>query len=33
MGHPIIQSFEPGEDWAWCYPHDTYVAVQHGAWR
>jgi uncharacterized UBP type Zn finger protein len=31
--HPIIQSFEPDEDWAWCYPHDTYVAVQHGAWR
>ncbi|GII75580.1 hypothetical protein Sru01_05620 [Sphaerisporangium rufum] len=19
-GHPIIESFEPGEDWAWCYP-------------
>ncbi len=18
-GHPIMQSFEPGEDWAWCY--------------
>lgn len=18
-GHPIIQSFEPGEDWMWCY--------------
>ena len=18
-GHPIIQSFEPGEDWLWCY--------------
>jgi hypothetical protein len=18
-GHPIIQSFEPGEDWYWCY--------------
>lgn len=18
-GHPIIQSFEPGEDWVWCY--------------
>jgi uncharacterized UBP type Zn finger protein len=17
--HPIVQSFEPGEDWAWCY--------------
>ena len=18
-GHPIIQSFEPGESWRWCY--------------
>ena len=18
-GHPIMQSFEPGEDWLWCY--------------
>ena len=18
-GHPIIRSFEPGEDWIWCY--------------
>lgn len=18
-GHPVIQSFEPGEDWLWCY--------------
>lgn len=18
-GHPVIQSFEPGEDWMWCY--------------
>jgi uncharacterized UBP type Zn finger protein len=18
-GHPIIKSFEPGEEWAWCY--------------
>ncbi len=18
-GHPVIQSFEPGEDWGWCY--------------
>ncbi len=18
-GHPLIQSFEPGEDWRWCY--------------
>ena len=20
--HPVIKSFEPGEDWAWCYVHD-----------
>lgn len=18
-GHPVVQSFEPGEDWVWCY--------------
>lgn len=24
-GHPIIQSFEPGEDWRWCYIDKTYV--------
>ncbi len=18
-GHPVIKSFEPGQDWAWCY--------------
>ena len=23
--HPIIQSIEPGEDWAWCYIDDDYV--------
>jgi uncharacterized UBP type Zn finger protein len=21
-GHPVIQSFEPGEEWLWCYEHD-----------
>jgi uncharacterized UBP type Zn finger protein len=20
--HPIIRSFEPGEDWLWCYPDE-----------
>ena len=20
--HPIIRSFEPGEDWGWCYPQE-----------
>jgi hypothetical protein len=24
-GHPIIRSFEPGEDWMWCYvDHITF---------
>jgi uncharacterized UBP type Zn finger protein len=23
--HPIIQSFEPGEDWRWCYLDETLV--------
>ena len=21
--HPIIKSFEPGEDWAWCYEDEA----------
>jgi len=24
-GHPIIKSFEPGEDWMWCYVDEQYV--------
>ncbi len=23
--HPVIQSFEPGEDWAFCYSHDDMI--------
>ena len=23
--HPIVKSFEPGEDWAWCYVHEDMV--------
>lgn len=23
--HPVIQSFEPGERWAYCYPDDTIL--------
>ncbi|GIG01821.1 UBP-type zinc finger domain-containing protein [Catellatospora citrea] len=23
VGHPVIQSFEPGEDWRWCYLHEV----------
>jgi hypothetical protein len=22
-GHPLVQSFEPGEDWIWCYADDV----------
>jgi hypothetical protein len=25
VGHPIVQSFEPGEDWRWCYVDEVYV--------
>jgi hypothetical protein len=24
-GHPVIQSYEPGEDWFWNYVTETYV--------
>ncbi len=23
--HPIVQSFEPGEDWRWCFAHEQEV--------
>ena len=25
--HPIVQSFEPGEDWLWCYADDTMLRL------
>ena len=24
VGHPMIRSAEPGEDWRWCYPDDLF---------
>jgi uncharacterized UBP type Zn finger protein len=27
-GHPIVQSFEPGEDWLWCYPDEVMFELQ-----
>ncbi|MEW5988181.1 MAG: UBP-type zinc finger domain-containing protein [Chloroflexota bacterium] len=24
-GHPIVQSFEPGEDWLWCYADESLI--------
>ena len=34
-GHPIIQSFEPGEDWNWCYIDQIAFVVDgiHGQTR
>ncbi len=25
IGHPVVQSAEPGESWRWCYVHRSYV--------
>ncbi|MGE2771806.1 UBP-type zinc finger domain-containing protein [Rhodococcus sp. 1.20] len=25
IGHPIVQSMEPGEDWRWCYVDQNFV--------
>jgi hypothetical protein len=25
IGHPVVQSMEPGESWRWCYVHENYV--------
>lgn len=25
--HPIIRSFEPGEDWWWCYPDELLFEI------
>ena len=24
-GHPLIESYEPGEDWAWCYVDEVVL--------
>jgi hypothetical protein len=25
VGHPIVQSFEPGEDWRWCFVDEAFA--------
>jgi uncharacterized UBP type Zn finger protein len=25
LGHPIVRSIQPGEDWMWCYVDETVV--------
>jgi uncharacterized UBP type Zn finger protein len=29
--HPLIRSFEPGEDWWWCYVDETLFLVEGSA--
>jgi uncharacterized UBP type Zn finger protein len=26
-GHPVVQSFEPGEDWLWCYVDEVMFEI------
>ena len=28
-GHPLVQSYEPGEDWWWCYLDNVAFSVAH----
>jgi hypothetical protein len=28
-GHPLVQSYEPGEDWWWCYQDNVAFSVAH----
>jgi hypothetical protein len=28
VGHPIVQSFEPGEDWWWCFIDQLAFTVE-----
>ncbi len=30
-GHPLVRSFEPGEDWYWCYPDERLFEVPGGS--
>jgi uncharacterized UBP type Zn finger protein len=27
-GHPLIQSYEPGEDWIWCYDDEVAFEIE-----
>jgi uncharacterized UBP type Zn finger protein len=35
IGHPLIRSLEPGEDWSWCYVDDIALLIPevHGETR
>jgi uncharacterized UBP type Zn finger protein len=25
--HPIVESYEPGEDWGWCYVDESFIEL------
>jgi uncharacterized UBP type Zn finger protein len=27
-GHPLVSSFEPGEDWSWCFEDEVAVVIE-----
>jgi uncharacterized UBP type Zn finger protein len=27
-GHPVVQSYEPGEDWVWCYADEVGLEIE-----
>ncbi len=31
-GHPVVQSFEPGEAWGWCYADEVFVESLPRRW-
>jgi uncharacterized UBP type Zn finger protein len=35
VGHPVIRSLEPGEDWSWCYVDEVAMRIPeiHGSTR
>jgi hypothetical protein len=28
QGHPLVSSFEPGEDWSWCYVDEVAFVIE-----
>ena len=28
VDHPLVQSYEPGEDWYWCYADELFFEVE-----
>lgn len=31
FGHPLVKSFEPGEDWGWCYVDELFLESLPGS--